>query len=273
MPRSVAQIRPQEKAATLLEPLFQRLSHYVDLSDADRDLLAELVDGVEAIEPGAQILMDEGPVAATFVAGEGWLFRYRTLSDGRRQIINTVLPGDTMNVGAAFFARSDHSIEALTASTIVRLSKWALAEILKQSPLLGGAICWTSGLEGAMLRERTVVLGRRSARERIAHLLLELQFRLSLASGRKSPAFDFPLTRVHLADMLGLSHVHVSRTISDLRRDGLIAYSTGRLHILERERLEEIADFSATHLHLDSVPCETQKALQSSGKKPNHIAG
>jgi len=94
-----------------------------------------------------------------------------------------------------------------------------------------------------------VNVGRRDARERIAHLLCELADRLRSAGLANGQPYDFPLTQEQLADCTGLTAVHTNRTLQGLRRDGLISLSSSQLTILDWDRLAEIGDFNERYLH------------------------
>lgn len=89
---------------------------------------------------------------------------------------------------------------------------------------------------------RLADMGRRSALGRVAHLLLELEDRLSQKQMSKDGQFDFPARQEHLADAVGLTTVYVNRTLDRLRRLGMIEYDRDLMKILDREKLDAIAE-------------------------------
>ena len=112
---------------------------------------------------------------------------------------------------------------------------------------------WLTFVENAISNEWAVCLGRRSAQERMAHLICELAARLSAIGDVRDDSFVLPLTQEELANALGLSVVHVNRILQGLRHDGLVAQRGGRLKILERNALARLCDFRPSYLHLNGL--------------------
>ncbi len=203
---------------------------------------------------GATVIHVGEELTHVFVVVEGWAIRYRTMEDGRRQIVNVMLPGDCFDLQALIGARADHAVDAVTPLALLRARKQDFLAALRSNARLASAFWWTAVQEESILREHIVRLGRRSGRERVAHLALELGRRLAQVGRIIDHEFDMPLSRDMLADMLGLSPVHISRSVSALRRQGLLRNFIGRVRILDINRLAAFAQFDVDYLHGQKKP-------------------
>ncbi len=194
--------------------------------------------------PAGVELMQDGRRARPMILLEGWAARVWHLPDGRRQILNFYLPGDVFGFS---FGPPLAETTALTALTPVRISGCAALEAaLRTDTSLAGvkaAIHAAARVMEHLLIDQVVRLGRRTAYERMCHLLLELRSRLADIGRVQDGAFAMPLTQETLADATGLSIVHVNRTLQQLRRDGLIELRTGEARLLEPELMAAIADY------------------------------
>jgi CRP-like cAMP-binding protein len=108
-------------------------------------------------------------------------------------------------------------------------------------------------IDAAIFREWINGIGRREARQRIAHLLCELFVRMRAVGLTKGNSCQFPLTQSVLGDALGLSTVHINRSLMELRGLGLIILEKHGLTIPNLEKLEEYASFDPLYLHMDHV--------------------
>jgi CRP-like cAMP-binding protein len=227
-----------------------RLSQYAVMDD---DIWA-LIDDVSAktvTYRAGEDIVRVGEVADTlFIVHKGWAVRHRTLEDGRRQIVNFMLPGDIFDLQALACLEADHTVTSVTDVSIHVIDAREFVQLLRTSGDISSSFWWAAVQEESILREQIVRLGRRSAKERIGHLLLELQRRMNGAMGTNHKQLPLPLTRVDLADALGLTPVHVSRTMSAMRHSGLIEESRGVILIDDRDRLARLCHFNTDYLHL-----------------------
>jgi CRP-like cAMP-binding protein len=194
-------------------------------------------------------------VAAGFV-GEA-----RLLGDGRRQIIALRLPGDIFGPGVS---APGCSVVALTPAQTVDASAMmtALGDPSPRFDALRQAWAAARRIEDARMADHVVRLGRLSAYERAAHLLLELHERLLATGLASATVLHLPLTQEILADVLGLSIVHVNRTLQQLRRDGLIAYRGSNVSLLDPARLAEAA--GALRVRAPQAPLAPRKMTPAS---------
>lgn len=232
-----------------MQPLIARISAYSDLAADD---FASLNNApVERVQhkAGAKIIAVGDQLTHVFVVSRGWAFRYRTLQDGQRQIVNLMLPGDCFDLQALIDTPADHAVDAITSVHLSRMRRADFLNAIRANGRLATGFWWASVQEESILREHIVRLGRRSGKERLAHLLLELQRRLHMVGLSNGDTIDLPLTRELVADTLGLSPVHVSRSTAELRRLGLIRTSASSIQILQPKKLAELAQFDASYLH------------------------
>lgn len=171
----------------------------------------------------------------------GWGFRYKTLEDGRRQILNYVMPGDFLGLQGSLLAEMQHSIESLSDMHLCVFERDRLVDLYRKFPALAYDITWLAAQEEQMLDEHLLSVGRRSALERCAYLLAHLRERArSVGLFGKKPLIA-PLTQQHVADTLGLSLVHTNKTLRRLQKLGAIGWRESGFTITDLEKLCEIA--------------------------------
>ena len=179
---------------------------------------------------------------------EGHTCRYRMLSDGRRQITAVLVPGDVCDLEAVMRGRADYSVAALTACTLGEIPADRVSNPVGLDPEMAQALWRRLLRDEAISREWLVSMGKRTALERLAHLFCELAVRLKAAGLARDDSFDLHITQAELADVLGLSCVHVNRMLQELRRTALIEMRRGSLTILDFPALERLAGFDPAYL-------------------------
>jgi CRP-like cAMP-binding protein len=191
-----------------------------------------------------ETLIHEGQTdAPLYTLRSGWAFRYKTLSDGRRQILTFLLAGDFIGVQQKMGDASAHGVQTLTDAQLCVFQRDALWELHRQSPTMGFNITWLTAHEESMVDDTLLSVGRRSAEERIAMLLIILFKRAAaLQADGGAAGVPFPLTQQHIADGLGLSLVHTNKTLRKLERRGLHAMQDGRLVMRDVKALARLAD-------------------------------
>lgn len=178
---------------------------------------------------------------------DGWACRLRILPDGRRQIFGLVLPGDLIG---SFLHPNQPAMAATVALTRLETANAAgLASLgAGQAPGGGASLagaCASLERQGeALLLDHITRLGQQTAYERTAHLFLEIRDRLAVVGLVEDNAFRWPLRQEVLADLLGLSVVHVNRTLQQLRRDCMVELQGGVAALLQPERLRAAVDFA-----------------------------
>jgi CRP/FNR family transcriptional regulator len=195
----------------------------------------------KTIEAGATIFLENEDHAHMYTILSGWAFRYKTLEDGRRQILNFALQSDFLGLQNAIFKSMKHSVEALTRMTLCVFDRNQVWEIYKTHPDLSFDITWIASREESLVGENLVSVGRRSGMERVAFVLLTLYSRARQLQLTHENKLRFPITQQQVADALGLSIVHTNKTIQKLTKLGLISWRHGVFHMIDQEGLSDIA--------------------------------
>ena len=212
---------------------------------------------------------------------DGWISRHVLTPDGRRQIISIALPGDLLGVDCFYSGHVQHALAAITDCRIVEIAHTDLRELIRNHPDIGLAIGSAIALENSRLAEDAARLGRRTARERMAHFFCEIVARLAKISSPNWRGYFFPLTQEQLASILGLSVVHVNRTLQDLRADNLIDLRAQRIRIPDWDALARVAQFDRGYLDveprtLEARPTEREERMQPAmtiaGETPTRFA-
>ena len=191
------------------------------------------------------VLQNEGePIAHPRYILAGWAFRQRLLPDGRRQIFSFLLPGDGVGVSLRVGPLAAASTLALTRLSLVDAADLLQPTALMACPELREHLDAAATYEEGLLLDHVVRLGRQTAYERVSHLLLELHERLQAVGLAQAGGYDAPLTQEVMADALGLSVVHINRTLQQLRRERTIVFEGGRVTLLEPNVLAAVADYT-----------------------------
>lgn len=215
---------------------------FVPAAPGELALIESLKRDQTAVRAGGSIIDEGQSDAPLFTLLSGWAFRFKTLSDGRRQILNFLLPGDFIGVQQKMSEASQHGVHALTDVLLCVFRRDALWELHRAAPRLGFATTWLTAREECMVDDSLLSVGRRSAQERIAALLIALYKRAAALTRDDAAGVPFPLTQQHIADALGLSLVHTNKTLRRLERHGLHRIEDGRLHLLDPHALARLAD-------------------------------
>ncbi len=242
-------------------PLWLKLSSYVTLTREETAFLAELERTVVR-QPGRTDLLRQGDrYGEASVLREGWAIRHKALPDGRRQVVNFMLPGDIIGIYSNLFECADHSVTTLTAVEVASFPPERIVELFLGFPRLAAALAWSGAREEAMVAERLLSLGRRTALERVAHLIVELLRRLSVVNMAQGDTFSLPVTQEIMADALGLSIVHVNRTLRRLRDSGLIEVGGQRITVKDVAQLAVVGQFDELYLHFIQAPDQLERAF------------
>ncbi|MFP5418828.1 MAG: Crp/Fnr family transcriptional regulator [Gammaproteobacteria bacterium] len=217
-------------------------------TDAEVAFIEGFKKSERAVHAGEPIMREGTRNGDLYTLLSGWAFRYRTLSDGRRQIFNFLLPGDFIGLQEQLGQTSTHGVEALTEARLCVFPLKRLWDLYSQHPALGFDITWLTAHEELIVDENLLTVGRRSAYERIAMLLIHLYKRAQSLGIGDADGVPFPLTQQHIADALGLSLVHVNKTMKRLQAAGLYSLKGGCLVLPRPAAMERLADYYALPL-------------------------
>ena len=236
----------------LVNPLLLNLERYVRLSIEDRDEIDKLKSAPAYEIRARSDLIHEGqnPSVVRLIVS-GWACRYKDLLNGRRQIVGIFVPGDFCDLNVYILRQMDHSIGAITPVKYLAIPPDMIERLTHRRPRVAQALLWHNLVEASVAREWLLNIGQRSAVERLGHLLVELLFRLRAIGMAQEDTIDFPLTQTDLAEVTGVTPVHINRTLKELRSAGLIELKAKRLKILDLEQLMGLSMFNPNYLHLD----------------------
>lgn len=235
----------------LQSPLTLKLSAFVALSETDLQTLERYHRRRRIFQANHELIHEGQKNHSAFILAEGWACSFKLLPDGERQIVDFQLPGDFLGLRSILFRTADHSTEAVTRIEASEVLATDIFDSFAEAPRLATAVLWAASRDEAMVVEHLVNLGRRSAEERMAHFLLELGARLKLVGIGDMTGFDCPLTQYHLADVLGLSAVHVNRVLRQMREQGLVTFQKGRVTFDDFAGLVSLAGFETEYLDQD----------------------
>jgi CRP/FNR family transcriptional regulator len=192
------------------------------------------------LKTGESLFLQGDDVRSICILRDGWAFRYQCLEDGRRQIVDFVLPGDVLGIGPS--RQMLYGVEALSPCTWITISRESFLAQLRHQPALSMKLVDMLSTGQVRAFEQMTSVGRRTARERVAHLLLDLSRRVrSSVSGYEGVEITMPLMLSHIGDALGLATETVCRCLGELKRAGILVFSAGRLEILDLEGLADLA--------------------------------
>lgn len=230
-------------------PVFRRWSKKIELSEADRQAVMGQRWTLRSFRK-SEYIVREGSSATEcgFIVG-GYAYRQKVVESGARQIMSIHIPGEFVDLQNSLFAKADHNVQSLGASTLAMLSRRDLTALIDQHPAVGRALWLDTLVDAAIFREWVVNVGRRDSRTRVSHLICEHVSRLQAVGAGTELEFQFPITQLELADCTGLTAVHVNRVLQDLRQQELIELRNGKLRILDWTGLQRTGAFDKSYLH------------------------
>ena len=228
--------------------LNRKLSAFVALSEAELGVLDCLQRRRRRFAAGHDMVQQGQAPKSVFLLTSGWVCSYKVQADGTRQIVDFQVAGDFLGLRSLLLRASDHSFEPIVDSYAAEVSSADLLAAFGEAPRLAIAMLWAASRDEAMVVEHLVGVGRRDADARMAHFLLELGSRLALVGLGDGDGYDCPLTQYHLADALGLTAIHVNRTLRRLRERGLMTFRDGHVQFEDRQGLVALAGFDPAYL-------------------------
>lgn len=232
-----------------LAGMVDKLAARAIMSDEDRAELLGLPHVTRTFEPGSYLVREGDATETSAVLVSGSAYRHKTSSNGGRQIVGMLFPGDFLNLQQLHINVADHSVQTLTKCEVATVPHDALRAIIRDRASIGDAIVTSVLVEGSILREWLLNIGQRDARTRVAHFLCEFVARVDRRGAISGHTYHLPMTQEQLGDALGLTAVHINRTLKVLESEGLITRDKNFLTFPKWERLQIVADFSSRYLH------------------------
>lgn len=243
----------------MLQPLIRKLETLTSLAEEETRALLDVQGEIRRFNARDDIVGRDDGAGTINVLLEGYAFRYKQLMDGRRQITAYFIPGDVCDASPLIRLRRDYTVSTLTPAVVATVSPDVLLPLVNVYPGIERALRWAAIAQSAIAREWLVSLGQRTASERLAHLLCEIFHRHQAVGLTDGNRCDFPVTQTDLADTLGLSTVHVNRTLQELRREGLIDLKGRTLVIHDCAMLEQRSVFDPSYLNPGPVESDDMK--------------
>lgn len=225
----------------------RKLALFQPLMETEIHAAQKYKSGNQLLPPGSVIYHQGHPNENVYTLFSGWVYLYKDLDEKRRQILDFALPGDLLGFhGDMEGGTHPHSAQSLTSVSLCVFPSTNLLRLFRKHPKLGIRLTWMTASDNALAHEHLASLGRRSARDRIAHLLLELFYRLRQRQPEPTEdnSIDFPVTQEMIGDAVGLTAIHVNRTLMELRRAGWIEIKSKTLTIPDPDALGELIGFN-----------------------------
>jgi len=232
----------------------RKLTHFIQLSELEIDVLLSMPAHVRDVGARTDIVADGHWPAELSLILDGFACRYKLLSEGRRQIMAFLIPGDICDLRALLTGKMDHAVAALNNTRIAKISRPKIFDAMQKYPRIELALWRDTMLDAALYRQWLINLGRRTAHQRIANLLCEIWIRLQAIGRAQGPTYELPITQSDLADAMGLSLVHVNKNLRRLREDGLITFRAHEVRVHDWERLRSVGEFDPGYLQLRPDP-------------------
>jgi CRP-like cAMP-binding protein len=221
------------------------LGIFRDFTEEELEFVSRFKRGELSVDKGSTVLLEGTHSPHLYTVLMGWGFRYKLLPDGRRQILNYVVPGDLIGLQGTLMGEMEHSVEALSPMLLCVFERDNLGTLYKNHPGLAFDITWLAAREEQMLDENLLSVGRRTAEERTAYLLAFVHHRardVGLIGDQPGNGHStIPLTQQHVADTLGLSLVHTNKTIRKLIDKKLVRWLDRGCEVLDVKALVALA--------------------------------
>ncbi len=238
----------------MIEKLLMKLNARDRLSPEEEEALRRAMGPVKEVPSDKTLIRAGQDLNELTLLVEGLMCRYKDLRDGSRQISELHVSGDFVDLHSFTLKRLDHNIMTLTPCLVTPVPHEKLKRITEEFPHLTRVLWFSTNLDAAIHREWVLSLGRRTAVARVAHLFCEFYVRLGIVGLTDGLSFPLDITQTDLAECLGLTAVHVNRTLKTLREMKLVEFRGGRVSIEDLPGLERVAEFSPEYLSLECRP-------------------
>lgn len=238
----------------IMQRFLSRLLTRSSLNDEEQQSVLDLPTMTQQIRANVDFVGLGERLDHACLVVDGLVGRFEQTMKGDRQFTALHIEGDMADLHSVVLPKTSWGLHALTASSIAKIPHRALVAAANRHPALARAFWRDCAVDASIIATWSVGLGRRNAEARIAHLLCELKCREEAVGRFLNDGFGLPMTQVQLADVLGLTAVHINRMIGSLRTASLIKMSGSQVTILDWPGLVQAADFDPAYLHLEKQP-------------------
>lgn len=222
------------------------LPAFRSLSNAEADFMGHFKRGELIVDPGATILLEDSASPHIFTMLEGWAYRHKQIDDGRLQVLNFALPGDLLGLQIAIMNDMQHTVTALTRVRLCVFQRDRIWSLYQKHPALALAMTWVAAREEQLLDGHLLSVGQRNATERAAYLALHLYDRAEVVGYANGNVLPAPFSQTQFADAIGITPVHLSRTLKKLRDRGLMRWHENEIQLQDPAALEALASYERT---------------------------
>lgn len=223
----------------------------VELTDEERAVLESAIERTETYAAGATVLQQHCEVNFSTLLVRGIMTRHVDAVDGRRHLVAIHLPGDFVDLHAYLLKWLDHDVGALTDIMVALVPHAALDAIQVRYPHLSKRLWFVTLLDAALHRQWTVRLASLNALQRTAHFLCEMNAKLLAIGESDGQHFLLPMTQTDIGEVCGLTNVHVSRVLRQLRDMELCSVRAAQVTVHAPLRLAAAGLFSPDYLYLN----------------------
>ena len=234
-----------------LRQLLANLELRTPLLPEDQQAILNLPYTLKTLEASTYTVREAEPAERCGVLVSGFAFRQKLTGEGARQILALHIAGDALDFQHLFLDVADHSVQMLTRGEVAFIPRAPLQELVRARPAIGHAVLVKIMVEASIFREWVLNVGRRDARARTVHLLCELAVRLDREGLADQYGYELPMTQEQLGDALGLTSVHVNRTLRSLEADGMLKRSKRSISFPDWNKMRAAGDFNQRYLHLE----------------------
>jgi CRP-like cAMP-binding protein len=235
-----------------IERILRRLQTRGPIGPADEEAILSLPCTYRTLGASTYIVREGDPPEQCALMLSGFAYRHKVTGEGARQILSVHMPGEFLDLQNCFLEVADHNVQALTRCEVAFVPVPALRQLSTSHPMVGRAMWIDTLIDSAIFREWIVNVGRRDATSRLAHVLCEFALRLEAAGLASDKSYALPMTQEQVADVTGLTAVHVNRVLKELQRQGLIAREKRAVQIVDWDGLSAVGDFNPRYLHLEA---------------------
>lgn len=233
---------------TFTGALVERLHFTSAASRDDIDAIHSLPLSIKKVDSRHFVVRDGQRPSHCCMIAAGFCVRSKTTGDGKRQILSIHIPSEIPDLQSLHLVVMDHDLVTLTPATLGFIEHH-VRELFRRRPSLADLFWRDTLIDAAMFREWIVNVGQRPAPSRLAHVMAELYERLKSIKHIDGNTFEMPLTQEQIGEALGITAVHANRMIRQLRQEGILEFSRGRVTILNQQALLDLADFDGRYLH------------------------
>ena len=230
-------------------PFIGKLRRFATLTREEMSLLREATANARKVTARHDLIREGDRPGPVFVMLEGWACRYKILPSGTRQVLAFLMPGDSCDLHIGLLAEMDHSIQTITPAVVATIERADMDQLMDGHRGVAKAMYTAQLVDEGTMRAWITSMGRRTSIERVAHLMCELYLRARNIGLTSEPYLTLPLSQLLLADLLGMTPVHLNRVLRELRETGAMELHRSRLVISDPNKLIKIAGFDENYLH------------------------